>query len=397
MKWFKNTAKAVVEALNDIFNEKRQADKVIQNLLKQNKKWGSRDRKFVAKVLYDIVRWKRLYEYVTNSDIKTIEGKWNILTAWSKQNSVEIPAWFENTVEHNKINLYQHLSFSIAQSIPDWLNETGYKELEKDFFEKEIQALNREAQVVIRTNTLLISKENLISKLNKKGIQTEVNTDYPEAIFIINRSKLTHLDCYKKGLFEIQDASSQLVAPFTEVKPEMTVIDACAGAGGKTLHLATQMKNKGKILAYDIYQNKIDELLRRARRNRVKIIREASVITPEIINNNREKADILLLDVPCSSLGTLRRKPGLKWELNPDKLLQINTIQKNILNSYANMTKVGGYLIYVTCSILPSENKENVNYFLKQNNNFTFVEDKNIFAHETKGDGFYMAKLKRIK
>ncbi len=395
MKWYKNIASAVLQNLETIFNEHQQADKTIQSLLKTQKKWGSRDRKFVGKVLYDIVRWKRLYENITNSDIKTIEGKWNILTAWSKQNKIEIPDWFKNTMEYDKIKFEQQLPFSIEQSIPEWLNELGTNQLGKDFFKKEIQALNLEAQLVIRVNTLLISKNSLQKKLKLSGIETIENNQYPDALFVLGRKKITHLACYKKGFFEIQDASSQLVAPFTEAKPGMTIIDACAGAGGKTLHLATQMNNRGAIFAYDIYRSKLDELQKRAKRNKIKIIRKAEVITPEIIAKNKKKADILLLDVPCSSLGTLKRKPGLKWELNTDKLNKINILQMNILNEYAKMTKIGGLLIYVTCSILPMENKENVKLFLKQNNNFTFVEDKNIFASQTEGDGFYMAKLKR--
>jgi len=107
-------------------------------------------------------------------------------------------------------------------------------------------------------------------------------------------------------------------------------------------------------------------------------------------------ADILLLDVPCSSLGTLKRKPGLKWELNPNKLKKINTVQKNILEKYSQMIKPGGQLIYVTCSILPEENEKNIKSFLEQNKNFIFVEDKYIFPSETGNDGFYMAKLKKI-
>jgi len=193
----------------------------------------------------------------------------------------------------------------------------------------------------------------------------------------------------------MQDASSQLVTPFSGAKPGMFVIDACAGAGGKTLHLAAQMQNKGQIFAYDIYQNKIDELNKRAKRNNVTILKETSIINQEIIKRNENLADILLIDAPCSSLGTLRRKPDIKWKLKPEKISQIKVIQQDILNSYVSMLKPGGTLIYVTCSILPEENQENIMYFLKQNKNFTFVEDKTLLSSVTNNDGFYMAKLKK--
>jgi 16S rRNA (cytosine967-C5)-methyltransferase len=191
----------------------------------------------------------------------------------------------------------------------------------------------------------------------------------------------------------VQDASSQLVAPFSEVKPGMTVIDACAGAGGKTLHLATQMKNQGQLFAYDIYQSKIDELNKRAKRNGVRILAQTAVITPKHIKRNTEIADVLLIDAPCSSLGTLRRKPDLKWKLNPAKIAQIKVIQQDILSKYASMLKKNGLLIYVTCSILPEENQDNVKSFLEQNKNFIFVEDKTILPSQSGHDGFYMAKL----
>ena len=396
MKWFKNTTEAVLKTLYEIFNEKKQADKSIQKLIKTQKKWGSRDRKFVAKVLYDIVRWKRLYEYVTSSDIKTIEGKWNILTAWSKQNDVPIPQWFKKTIDFDKINFEQQLPFSIEQSIPEWLEKTGKKQMGKEKFEREIKALNIEAPTVIRVNILKTDIDKLQEKLSLQNIKSFSKEKYPHALFIEGKPKLTHLECYKKGWFEIQDASSQEVAFFVNPKPGQTIIDACAGAGGKTLHLACLMKNKGKIYAYDIYPSKIDELNKRAKRNGIKNIVEAQVITDEILEKNKKSADILLLDVPCSSLGTLKRKPGLKWELNPNKLKKINTVQKNILEKYSQMIKPGGQLIYVTCSILPEENEKNIKSFLEQNKNFIFVEDKYIFPSETGNDGFYMAKLKKI-
>ena len=396
MKWFKNTSEAVITTLYEIFNQKNQADKSIQKLLKTQKKWGSRDRKFVAKVLYDIVRWKRLYEYVTNSEIKTIEGKWNILTAWSKQNKVPIPSWFQHTIDDKKINFSQSLPFSIEQSIPDWLERSGKKQMGKEKFEREIKALNIEAPTVIRVNILKTTINKLQKKLALQNIKTIFKKKYPHALFIEGKPKLTHLECYKKGWFEIQDASSQQVAFFVNPKPEQTIIDACAGAGGKTLHLASLMKNTGRILAYDIYPEKIEELKKRAKRNGITNIEEAQVITNKIIEKNKNLADILLLDVPCSSLGTLKRKPGLKWELNPNKLKNIQTIQKNILKIYPKMIKTGGYLIYVTCSILPEENEKNIKSFLEQNKNFIFVEQKHISPSESGNDGFYMAKLKKI-
>jgi len=400
MKWYPNIAIAIIDALKTIFNEGEQADKVIQKLLRSNRKWGSRDRKFIAKALYDIIRWKRLYEYLSNEDIYTILGKWKALGVWAIHNNIDLPDWDEfKDLDSDEIqNRLSTLNNpAIKQSLPDWLYNTGKEQLGAQNWDLELEALNQEAELYIRTNTLKVNKEKLQQILLKEGIETDDVTDATDALRIKNKKKLTHLKSYKDGLFEIQDLSSQLVAPFTAVKPGMTVIDACAGAGGKTLHIAAMMKNKGEIYAYDIYESKIKELKKRARRNKVQNIVEAKVINRKIIEKNKHKADILLLDAPCSSLGTLKRKPDLKWKLNLDKLQKINTLQLNILEQYEQMLKPGGTLIYVTCSILPQENQDIVNKFLKKHKNFTFVIAKNIFPSKFEGDGFYMAKLIKNK
>lgn len=395
MKWYYNIAQSIVDTLAQIFNQNKQADKVINSLLKQQKKWGSRDRRFVAKVLYDIVRWKRYYEFLADTSINTAEGKWQILGVWSVLNDVDLPDWKEfETIDVQSIihKTKNQIPDEIKLSIPDWLQQKFEMQFGKTW-QKEMQALNHEAEVVLRVNLLKTTVKKLQAELDKNQIETYTKEGYPEALFLKTRRKVTHLPAYKNGLFEIQDASSQLVAPFAEAKPGMTVIDACAGAGGKTLHLATQMQNKGQLFAYDIYQSKIDELRKRARRNGIKNLTKSAVITPQIISKNREIADILLIDAPCSSIGTLRRKPDLKWKLNPDRIAQIKDIQQDILNNYAKMVKNGGKLIYITCSILPEENQDNVKSFLKQNKNFIFVEDKTILPSQSGHDGFYMAKL----
>ncbi len=398
MKWYKNTAYATVEALEKIFNKGFQADKVIQKLLKSNKKWGSRDRKLISKALYDIVRWKRKYEFLTQSNINSLEGKWKILALWSIENNIEVPEWFGVDLEAiKKYSTKPIESFPIKESLPEWLYERGINEMEPKFFQQEIKALNQEAETVIRVNSLKTSKPKLGKKLKEKGIEFSEHPSYPDALFIKGKPKLTHLDCYKKGLFEIQDASSQKVADFVQISPGQLVIDACAGAGGKTLHLADRMQNKGQIIAMDIYPNKLKELKKRAERNGVKIIKETPLVSTKILQKYKNKADVLLLDVPCSSLGTLKRKPGLKWELSPEKIKNIQSLQKNILHQYQDMLKPGGTLIYVTCSILPSENQEQIKEFLNNNKNFTFVEDKTILPSKSGFDGFYMAKLTKRK
>jgi len=395
MKWHQNLISEVVKALYEIFNLHKQGDKVIQNLLKSQKKWGSRDRRLVSQILYDIIRWKRLYESLSGHNMETEQGKWEAIAVWAILNKIDLPSWevFSHLKTDEILQKYHTIGDErIKQSVPDWLFELGQNQI-GERWATELKSLNTEAPVTLRVNRLKTTPEELKQILYKQNIETHTHPSYPEALFLTKRQKLTHLPAYKQGLFEVQDASSQLVAPFTEAKPGQTIIDACAGAGGKTLHLAAQMQNQGQILAYDIFSSKIDELKRRAKRNGVKNIVETGVINRQIVEKNKHKADILLLDAPCSSLGTLRRKPDLKWKLNPGKLQKINLIQKDILAEYEKMLQPGGTLIYVTCSILPQENEEIVKNFLQKHKNYTFVAEQTIWPSKNLGDGFYMAKL----
>jgi 16S rRNA (cytosine967-C5)-methyltransferase len=195
----------------------------------------------------------------------------------------------------------------------------------------------------------------------------------------------------------VQDYGSQQIASFMEVEPGMKVIDACAGAGGKSLHLASLMKNKGHILSLDIYEKKLIELQRRARRNGVHIIETKIIESSKTIKRLKEKADRLLLDVPCTGLGVLRRNPDAKWKLSPSFLEEVKITQQNLLRDYSSMVKPGGKLIYATCSILPSENENQIKTFLdsKEGQLFTLENQKTLLPNDFGYDGFFMARLKK--
>ena len=176
----------------------------------------------------------------------------------------------------------------------------------------------------------------------------------------------------------------------------MTVIDACSGAGGKSLHIAALMKNKGKIISMDVEERKLIELKKRAIRAGASII-ETQLINSTTINKLKNTADRLLLDVPCSGLGVIRRNPDAKWKLNLDFINQIKKTQQEIISNYSQMLKPGGIMVYATCSILPSENQDQVEQFLSNNKNgFEFIEDRKVLPSEG-FDGFYMAAIKKTE
>jgi 16S rRNA (cytosine967-C5)-methyltransferase len=200
------------------------------------------------------------------------------------------------------------------------------------------------------------------------------------------------------GLFEVQDASSQMVSEFLGVQPGMRVVDGCAGAGGKTLHLAALMKNKGRIIAMDVKEKKLAELKKRASRADVRIIETRAIDSSKVVKRLKDTADRLLLDVPCSGLGVLRRNPDSKWKLTPEEIERVKTLQRDILSNFSDITKAGGKMVYATCSILPSEGEEQVRWFLEQTGDkWELLGEKRYSPDVYHADGFYMALLQRTK
>ena len=402
MRLHRNLCFAVIDGLTLIFNEGNYADKVIQQLLKRDKRWGARDRAFVAETTYDIVRWKRLYAEI--SEVKEPydrDNLWRMFAVWATLKGIRLPDWkyFENTPTRKIKGRFDELSKirKIKESIPDWMDELGEKELGKTIWTKEIEALNEQADVILRANTLKTTKEKLQAELFDLDIESDFLPNYPNALKLKERVNVFQTEAFKNGLFEVQDASSQLVAEFLNVQPGMRVVDACAGAGGKTLHIASLMENKGQIVALDIYKNKLLELKRRAKRNDAHNIETRVIDSTKVIKKLYNKADRVLIDAPCSGLGVLRRNPDAKWKLQPDFIEKIKQTQQDILQQYSRMLKVGGQLVYATCSILPSENQKQVDTFLKSEagKDFSLVKDKKVLAHKSGFDGFYMALLEK--
>jgi len=401
MKLHRNLVFAVIDGLHQIFNEGVYADKAVQKLLKRDKRWGSRDRSFVAETTYEIVRWKRLYEEI--AVVKAPydrENLWRIFAVWATLRGITLPDWKQIVPtptrrikgkfdELTKIRKYR-------ASIPDWLDTIGVQEL-GIHWDDEIHALNQQAPVVLRVNTLKTSREALQKTLIKEEIDTKTIKGYPNALQLIARANVFSTAAFKNGFFEVQDANSQLVAGFVDAQPGQRIIDTCAGAGGKTLHLAALMENKGQIIALDLYENKLKELKRRARRAGAYNITPKTIESTKAIKKLYGKADRVLIDAPCSGLGVLSRNPDAKWKLQPEFLDTIRETQATILQSYSKMVKPGGKLVYATCSILPSENEKQIQSFLKtpEAATFRFVKDKKLSCHKSGYDGFYMALLER--
>lgn len=394
--------KAIFTVLKDLFENNEYADKAIEKVMRANKYWDVRERSFVSDVSYDMIRNWRLIFVASGVEGKLSEKNlWMIFGTYLIFDGYTLPesAYFKSLNEKKVVAQLEkfYKIRKIRESIPDWLDTLGEKELGKDW-NNVIRALNQPPTVVLRANSLKTTPKELVKVLEEEKIKDASLIGWsPDAVELKFPRNVFRTEAFHRGLFEVQDASSQMVSEFLNVEPGMRVIDACAGAGGKTLHLAALMKNKGRIIALDVKDKKLQELKKRAARADVRIIETRKIDSSKIVKRLKDTADRLLLDVPCSGLGVLRRNPDSKWKLDMEEIERVKKIQRDILSSFPEMTKVGGKMVYATCSILPSEGEEQVKWFLEQvGNKWTLLGEKRYSPDVHHADGFYMALLERV-
>lgn len=387
MKLHRNLVAAVTQALSEIIFDGSHAEQVVEALLISNKSWGARDRHFIAENIYEIVRNQRWLAHCAQSS-----NPYFLLATRLKLQGIELPEWEE--FKGFALNFpIEKAERKIELSIPDWLDDFGVKELGENTWQREMQAMHTTAKVCLRANTLKTTFENCISQLEAENIEFET---VGNTIVLSGRRNIKSTKAYQNGLVEIQDFNSQKIVPLLQAEPCEIVIDACAGAGGKTLHLAAEMKNKGKIYALDIFENKLKELNKRAQRAGAKNITTAEA-NATIFAQLENKADKLLLDVPCSGSGVFRRKPDSKFKLSETQLTELQNLQWKILSTYHNMLKPGGTMLYVTCSIFPSENEKQIERFLNEfGDKFQLKSTLNFSPAQTGFDGFFAALLTKI-
>ena len=398
-KLFPNQAEAIANSLFAILEEKKRASRVLERCIEDHPKWGARDRNLLYNACFEIIRWKRKYNYIAGLE----EGNfspWSWIKTWCLLNDYTLPDWKEMEcvpfLSKEELNAIDFPSTAIAQSYPDWLFDLGKENL-NDQWEKEATASNQKAGIALRVNRLLASPQKIAQSLKEHHqLETEIRKDFPDALFLSKGRKLNKNSLFKQGFFEIQDANSQTIAPFCQVKPAMKVIDLCAGAGGKTLHLAALMRNKGELKAFDIEANKLRELEKRAKRAKVKIIQSRALPSSSNMDQLNQWADRVLIDAPCSGLGTLKRNPEIKWNLTQEQLQELFHTQRDLLSKGSELVRPGGALIYATCSLLTLENQAQIKWFLEQNPTFKIDQEKIHYASESAFDGFYMARLTKI-
>jgi len=393
MKIHRILAEAAADILREVFRNSRVLDHTLAEAFASNPRWGKRDRAFIAETVFEVTRWRRALEFIAGSP----EVAALCAAQWTRM-EFELPDWW-NHPGAPQIDMRDREAAlatqprAIRESIPDWLDALGESEL-GETWENEIHALNQRARVFLRVNTLMANRDEVIHWLRENHIDAAPVDSLPDAL-ILPPGKMLPKPLRNDGRIEIQDAGSQRIAPLLDIHPGQRVIDACAGAGGKALHLAALMQNDGRLYAMDVDEKKLRELKFRARRARVSCIVNKP-ITETTPTDFAEIADRLLIDAPCSGLGTLRRQPDLKWRLKPAQLDRVRQIQRDLIANYPAMLKPGGRLVYATCSILPSENRAAIQPLI-DSGNWELVEETPVSPAATGFDGFYAAALIRIR
>jgi 16S rRNA (cytosine967-C5)-methyltransferase len=278
---------------------------------------------------------------------------------------------------------------------PEWMEST-LQELFGKKLPEAMEAMNREAPVDLRVNTLKTTRDALVKALDREGLEPELTPHSEVGVRLNKRGPLFGLEIFRQGWFEMQDEGSQLVSRLVQAKSGDKGVDFCAGAGGKTLALAAEMENRGRILAWDISGKRLGQMKPRLGRAGVSNV-QARVLKNErdnIVKRHLDSADWVLLDVPCTGTGTWRRSPDLRRRTTPEAVIEIKKRQQAILESASRLVKVGGRLIYATCSILTEENENQVEAFLQVHPQFEQADPfLRLYPHTDGTDGFFGAVL----
>ncbi len=384
-------AEAAVEVLRAIFEEGAVADRAVARAMGAHPKWGKRDRAMVAETVYEGVRGRRRLEVLAGSaDVWEVVGYW-----WASQGYAR-PEWASwGVVESGEAAAREaalaEMPRAIRVSLGDEFDALGEAEL-GERWEVELAALDQAAPVFLRVNPRRGKVASVKAELEALGVEVELVEGCPLGLRVAE-GKAVPSQLRESGRFEIQDAASQQVAPFVQVEPGMRVVDLCAGAGGKTLHLAALLEGKGDLLAMDRHEAKLETLRGRAARATVKV--RTAAVSEASLAAMAGQADRVLVDAPCSGSGTLRRQADLKYRITAATLAGVQAVQREVLQKGAALVKRGGKLVYATCSVLPSENQAQVAWFSAGQGDFILEEERSLAPSETGWDGFYMARWRR--
>jgi 16S rRNA (cytosine967-C5)-methyltransferase len=390
---------AALECLGAILGERHLADRVLERVLRRETRLYSNERRAIAERVYSALRRKATFDFVIE---QALGGKAQALTSAERDTIRLALVRFADGEERTRIEADAGLRFDqravldawtalptrlatmnplqrlmVEGSLPDFLARPLLLELDLDESLALMRVLNQRGPLTARVNLLKTTRDQLIEALKSEGVTAKPTPLSPVGLRLEGHANAFGLAAFQRGEFELQDEGSQLLALLLGAKPKEHVVDACAGAGGKTLALAAAMHNQGEIWALDTDAPRLEELKPRARRAGATSIRSLKISADEkALTELAElvgKADRVLIDSPCSGVGALRRNPDARWRLQPEDIPRFQKTQATLLRRYAQLVRPGGLLVYATCSLLRAENEEVVEPFVAEAKNFSVV------------------------
>src|SRR3954468_18874062 len=349
------------ELVRQVLRFEHPADAVVSRYFRENRSLGPRERATLAETAYAVVRRKLLYEHLARSGSGPRERRLAILGFAGPRDFLQgalnpqEKEWLEgcDAVPPGELqDRHRH-------NLPEWLVAPLQEQLGDDFWPL-VDSLNEPAPLDLRVNALTDKREDVRRELKLAGITADLTPYSPWGLRVDGKPALTKLDAFARGAIEVQDEGSQLLALVTDARRGQMVVDFCAGAGGKTLALGAAMRNTGRLYAFDVSAHRLDNLKPRLARSKLSNVHPAAIAheRDERIKRLAGKIDRVIVDAPCSGLGTLRRNPDLKWRQSPEALAELTAKQAAILASAARLLKAGGRIVYATCSLLRAENED---------------------------------------
>ena len=352
---------ACTELIGAVLKFDAPADNIVSFFLRQHRELGPRERHTLAETAYSVLRRRLLYQHLAQTGSGPLERRFAIL-GWAGDG-----AFLKAALElHEQKWQAQALAIDrsalapkLRHNLPDWIAQPLQAQLGDEAFWALVASLDEAAPLDLRVNTFKTKREAAQSVLEAAGIEAALTPFSPWGLRIHGRPALQKLPLFTQGEVEVQDEGSQLLALLTDAKRGEMVVDFCAGAGGKTLALGAAMRNTGRLYAFDVAGHRLEALKPRLARSGLSNVYPIQIAheRDERIKRLAGKIDRVLVDAPCSGLGTLRRNPDLKWRQSPKSVQELSLKQTAILAGAARLLKPGGRLVYATCSLLASENE----------------------------------------
>ena len=406
------------QVLREVLQFSGPADVVLSRYFREHPRLGMRERGAVAETVYAILRNRLIYNNLSESGYGS-QMRRLVLLGLADIYGVDSlggideneTAWLNHV---SKVDRSQ-LPHKMQANLPEWLFDRLSEQIGEEQTQKLAAVLNTPAPLDLRVNTLKVKRDAVMKVMNEVPVECEPTPYASSGIRLKKKIALQNMPVFREGGVEVQDEGSQLLAQIVGAKRGEMVVDFCAGAGGKTLALGVAMRNTGRLYAFDVSDKRLAKMKPRLAKSGLSNVHPVQIAHERDARIKRlaGKADRVLVDSPCSGLGTLRRNPDLKWRQTPETIAEMTEKQRAILESAARLPKVGGRLVYATCSLLQDDNESIVGDFLKKDDRYVLVpmrkvlEDGKIdlemgdylklMPHTHQTDGFFAAVFERVK